>query len=378
MTITARQLNRATLARQLLLRRESVGVVEAVHRVVALQAQEPASPYLALWNRLKRFDPAELDRAFTARTIVKGSLMRVTLHAVDAADYPAFHEAMQPILRAARLHDARFKVAGLSIAEADALVPEVQAYASEPRTSPEVEAWLDERLGVLPKPGLWWAYRHYAPFVHAATGSPWSFGPRNSYVAARRQPRPSDPEAALRDLVRRYLEGFGPATMQDVSRFAMVKMPRVRAAVAALGDAIEPVEAPDGIRLYDVPGGIVPGEDVPAPARLLGMWDNALLAYRDRSRIIPPDHRTAVIRVNGDVLPTLLVDGYVAGVWRPVDAGIEATAFEKLTDDAWAALDTEARALIAFLTEREPLVYGRYGHWWAKGLPSVDVRVLGG
>ena len=107
------------------------------------------------------------------------------------------------------------------------------------------------------------------------------------------------------------------------------------------------------------------------------MWDSTLLAYKDRSRVIPSDHRRLAIRSNGDVLPTLLVDGFVAGVWRPVEGGIEATAFHPLDDDTWAGLETEARALIAFLADRQPDVYRRYSRWWAN-LPSAEVRVLGG
>jgi hypothetical protein len=84
-----------------------------------------------------------------------------------------------------------------------------------------------------------------------------------------------------------------------------------------------------------------------------------------------------VIRINGDVLPTILVDGYVAGVWRPVEDGIEVTALHPITKDAWAGLDTEARPLRAFLADREPGVYRRYGHWWAR-LPDGECRVLGG
>ena len=197
MALTPRQLNRATLGRQLLLRRESLDVVPAVRRVVALQAQEPASPYLALWNRLVDFDPVDLDRAFADHAAIKATLMRITLHAVVATDYPAFHEAMQPSLRASRLGDRRFKVAGLSIAEADALVPHVLDFATRPRTNAEVEAWLDARLGVLPRPGVWWAMRTFAPFVHSPIGGPWTFGPRPSYVAAREQRRPGDQDASM-------------------------------------------------------------------------------------------------------------------------------------------------------------------------------------
>jgi DNA glycosylase AlkZ-like len=107
------------------------------------------------------------------------------------------------------------------------------------------------------------------------------------------------------------------------------------------------------------------------------MWDSVLLAYSDRSRVIPPEFRRLVTRNNGDVLPTLLVDGYVAGVWRPVEGGIEATAFHRLSDEAWTGLGAEAAALVAFLADREPIVYRRYAHWWAK-LPSAEVRLLPG
>ena len=376
MRLTARQLNRATLERQLLLGRVSLPVVDAVHRVVALQAQAPPSPYIALWDRVADFDPAELDRAFADQAVVKASLMRIAMHAVAAIDYPVFHEAMQNSLRGARLNDARFKVAGLSSAEADALIPTVAGYAAEPRTIAEVEAWLNERLGPPPRRGIWWAMRHYGPFVHAATGGPWSFGERPSYVAARVQERPGDEAASMQRLAYRYLEGFGPATARDLATFAMVYRPRAIEAVRSLAERLERFEGPDGSELFDVPGGALPAEDTPAPPRLMAMWDNALLAYVDRSRIIPPDYRPHITRSNGDVLPTLLVDGYVAGVWRPVEGGIEATAFHRLSDDAWDGLEAEARALDAFLAERERHVYRRYAHWWAS-LPGAEVRVLG-
>jgi hypothetical protein len=375
--VTARQLNRATLGRQMLLRREPVGIVEAVRRIVALQAQEPASPYLALWNRVAAFEPADLDRAFADHAVVKATLMRITLHAVGATDYPAFHHAMQETLRAARLNDRRFTATGMTAAEADALVPHVLAFAERPRTNAEGETWLDGRVGITPKPGLWWAFRQYAPLVHARTGGPWSFGTRPSYVAARGEPHAGEPGASTQWLVRRYLEGFGPATAQDIAQFSTLYRPPVREALAAMGDTLQRLRGPDGAELFDVPGGLLPPEDSPAPPRLMAMWDSTLLAYADRSRMIPPDYRRLVMRSNGDVLPTLLVDGLVAGVWRPVEGGIEATAFHRLTDEAWHGLQAEATALVAFLAEREPSVYRRYARWW-KGLAGAEVRVLRG
>ena len=375
--LTQRQLNRATLARQLLLDRGRLDVVDAVHRVVALQAQEPASPYLALWNRVARFDPAELDTAFAEHRVIKATLMRITLHAVDATDHPPFREAMVETLRAGRLHDRRFKATGLTNEDADALVPELLEFASRSRTNVEFEAFLEARVGPTPKPGPWWAFRSVAPFVHAPTGGPWTFGPRPSYVASPTAPFPSDRNEAVQRLVWRYLEGFGPATVQDIAQFGPIYRPPIRDAVQALAGRLETMEGPDGAELYDVPGGLQPAEDTPAPPRLMAMWDSVLLAYLDRSRVLPAEYRKLVMRNNGDVLPTLLVDGYVCGVWRPVDGGIEATAFHPLARDAWKGLAAEARDLVALLADREPQVYRRYARWW-RDLPSAEIRVLHG
>jgi Winged helix DNA-binding domain len=374
--LTARRLNRATLGRQLLLGRKRLDVADAVRRVVALQAQEAASPYLALWNRLDRFDPARLDAAFADRAVVKATLMRITLHAVHAEDYPAFHAAMVSSLRASRLHDHRFTSTGLSIADADAVLPEVLAFAARPRTKAEVEELLEARLGE-PKPRMWWALRTFAPLLHNPTGGPWSFGPRGSFVAAPVRLPAERRDESVRRLVRRYLEGFGPATVQDVAQFSLLTRPVIRDALEAMAGDLEQLEGPDGAILFDVPGVPLPAEDTPAPPRLLPMWDSVLLAYADRSRVIPPDYRRLVTRNNGDVLPAALVDGHVAGVWRPVEDGIQVTAFHPLPDEAWNGLATEADALVRFLADRDPVVYRRYAHWWAK-LPSGEVRVLPG
>ena len=376
-TVTPRQLNRATLARQLLLRRERLNVVQGVHRVMALQAQQPASPYLALWNRLVEFDAAELDRAFADHSIVKASLMRMTLHAVDIADYPAFHAAMTRLLRAARLGDDRFTAPGLSATETDALLRDVLKFVSVPRTNAEVDAFLLERVKSTAKSGSWWAFRAFAPLIHAPTGGPWSFGPRPSYTAAKRRGASPQAEDGAKHLVRRYLEAFGPASAADMAEFSVKYRGIIRSAIDALGDELATLEGPGGTTLHDLPGGTVPAEDTAAPPRLLPMWDSVLLAYKDRSRVIPDEYRRRVIHQNGDVLPTLLVDGFVAGVWRPVDGGIEATAFHKLSRADWHGLEAEAAALLAFLADRDPQVYRRYGHWWTKAPPGAEVRVLG-
>ncbi len=377
MRLTARRLNRATLARQLLLGREPLEVTEGVRRVVALQAQEAASPYLALWNRLAPFDPASLDAAFASHAVIKATLMRVTLHAVTAADYPPFHRAMAEPLRASRLFDRRYKETGLSAADTDALIPHLVEYVAERRTNAECEAWLNARLGAA-QPRAWWALRTFAPVVHAATGGPWSFGYRPSYLAAPLEDQPPDGrDACVQWLARRYLEGFGPASAADLAQFTLLTRSAAKDALDAMAGRLERLEGPGGSVLFDVPGAPLPGEDTPCPPRLMAMWDSVLLAYADRGRVIPPAYRTLVIRRNGNVLPTLLVDGHVAGVWRPAGDGIEATTFHELPERAWQGLADEARALVSFLAARDPAVYRRYAHWW-KELPAAEVRVLPG
>lgn len=375
MRLTHQQLNRATLARQLLLERVTLDPAEAARRVTAIQAQEPASVYLSLWNRIVGFDPAELDAAYAARRLLRSISIRITLHTVHADDYQAVHAAMVPNLRASRLNDRRFTATGLTAADADAALPDLLAHLGEARSVPEIETWLADRFGDRVD-RAWWALKTYAPIVHDPDGGPWAFRTGRRFRAAPEDgPRPDTTEA-LAHLFRRYLEGFGPASPQDFGLFAMQRQPAWTAAIAHLGDELVTREGPDGRTLYDVPGGALPDADVPAPPRLLPMWDNVLLAYVDRSRIIPDAYRSHVIRRNGDTLATLLVDGMAAGAWRAIDGAIEIAAFHELPRATWSAIETEAAALVGLLADRDPDPYGRYRRWWDQ-LPAAETRLLG-
>ena len=375
MVLSARQLNRSTLARQLLDERTPLPARDALQQVLALQAQEPASPYVALWNRIADFDPAELDRAFADRVVVKAPLMRITLHAVDVDDYHLLHEAATPVLRGARLNDKRFRVTGMAIDDADGLIPGLVDFTSIPRSKDEIVAHLtaaDARAG---HKGAWWALRTYAPLWHSPAEPPWSFGRRPVFEAASIGDRP-DRGAALARFVVRYLRAFGPATPHDAAQFSLRRVSEVKAALTGLDDEVTRTEGPDGVELFDVVDApAIPDEDHAAPPRLLGMWDSVLLAYADRRRIIPEPYRSHVIRRNGDTLPTVLVDGLVAGVWRVVEQGVEVTPFEPLDPSTWSALEGEAVMLGRLLAERDPLVYGRFRRWWDK-LPSDGRRTL--
>ncbi|SDJ50865.1 winged helix DNA-binding domain-containing protein [Streptomyces indicus] len=376
MTLSARRLALATLDRQMLLQRRPLSVPDAVRQVCALQAQTPASPYLALWNRIENFAAEQLDAAFADGRIVKAGLMRITLHAVHAEDYPAFHAAMVSSLRASRLYDRRFTDTGLTAEDADTLLAELTPYLQQARTSAEVEAEVLARRGAGTE-RAWWALRTYAPLHHVPVGGPWSFGHRNTFRAA-----PAAPEVSAREGVQRlllsYLRAFGPATAQDFARFTLLTSAVIKQAVEDLGERLARVGGTGRSMLYDLPDATVPDEDTPVSPRLLPMWDSSLLAHVLPGRLMPAEFRPAAVRRNGDVLPCLLVDGRVAGVWRAVGGGLELTAFRRLTAGEWRDLTEEAARLVSWLADRDPQVYGRYGHWWDKGLPGVETRVVKG
>lgn len=377
MTMTARQLTLATLDRQMLLERTVIDVETAVRRLVAIQAQEPASPFVALWNRVADFDAGDLSAAFRSLRIVKSPLVRITLHAVAADDYTAFHRAVTPILRAARLNDERFRGAGLTPADADAAVAGLLEFARRPRSRDEVLDHLADGRTEPPDSRLFWALRTYAPLLRAPTHHPWDFDSAEAAYLAGPAGDDVDPEAAVDELVVRYLHAFGPASARDLAQFTMLPMSTLRPSLLRLADRLVEVAGPGGSVLHDpLDARPIPPEDLPVPPRLLGMWDNVLLAYRDRTRVIPDDHRRHVIRRNGDVLPAVLVDGSVAGVWRTTRTGIEVCGFGPFDADVLDRLDLEAQALRQFLVAREKRTYGRYERWWSS-LPTEHRRVIG-
>lgn len=215
-----------------------------------------------------------------------------------------------------------------------------------------------------------------APLVHTPADHPWSFDRTARLVAPPDPGRPVDPVEGTRRLIVRYLSAFGPASRRDFAQYAMLRQTDAKPGWEAAADELVTMDGPDGATLYDVPDAPLPDEDAPAPPRLLPMWDSVLLAHADRGRVIPEAYRPHVIRRNGDVLPTVLVDGEVAGLWRQVDEGLEVTAFHELTDEAWDGIAREARALRPLLAARDDSVYGRYGHWWSKLPAPQAVRTL--
>lgn len=363
------------MVRQGLSARRSVGVADAVRSTLAMQAQEPAAPYVALWNRVDGFDANELDVALAVGAIVKVSLFRFTLHLVAVSDLAWAMPAMRT-----RARDAGYlgvlEGVGLTAERFDELFGQQSAALAEPQDSASMERIVAELVPDAGDPGrVWSALRAIGAFRHAPSTDPWSFGRRP--VFAPNTIVGGDEATATAELVRRYLAAFGPATVADISQFTILKRSTLQSVIESLVDVVT-ITGPDGSRLLDL-ADRDPSPDhetVRLPPRLLGMWDSVLLAYADRSRVIPDELRSHVIRRNGDVLPTVLVDGLVRGVWRASADAIEIRALGPLDDVTLGELDHEARDLRRLVAHREPTVFSRVGQWWDR-LPDGPTITIG-
>ncbi|MGH2450061.1 MAG: winged helix DNA-binding domain-containing protein [Candidatus Limnocylindria bacterium] len=353
--LTERRLNRATLARQQLLKRTRRSVEDAIDRLAGLQAQWPASPYVALWTRLAPFARADLTKALEERRAVKATLMRSTLHLVSAREYPLYFVASAACRGSAWIRPEWER--GLDLERIEA---ELAAYTREPRTLQELLAFvgrwvedLDRRPYVLRRATV--ARR---PVIHVPPSGTWG-ATRARYRSADAWLGPlALPEAAAATIhvVRRYLAAFGPASLSDVAAWSGAPLlGPIRAAVEALGAEVRAFRTADGRRLYDLSRAPRPSEDTAAPVRLLPKWDSLLLAHEParRTRVLPEVHRKTVIRKNGDVMQTFLVDGVVAGTWEATTKKGEATVtlapFGRLARTERAALLEEAERLARFI-----------------------------
>jgi DNA glycosylase AlkZ-like len=338
--LSLRELNRALLARQLLLERRKIAVQQAVERICAIQAQWPQSPYIALWTRLIGFRKEQLTRALEQHRVVKSQLFRITLHMTSARDYPYFAAVWGPA--------ARDRTPGVGKAKLEELSRRVRAAALKgPITHEQVEELAAAEMG-----GFRWRARTLTPLVHLPPGGTWShygrtqLGAMESVLGVQ---LPSRDDGAER-LVRSYLAAFGPATQEDLLRFAGVRVGDVRAGL----DRVERRSFRDerGRLLLDLPRAPLPDGDTPAPVRFLPKWDSSLLAYAppERTRILPEKFRPTVIAKNGDVSPTVLVDGFVAATWI-IDqkAGLQLTPLRRLSTSERAEIEAEGERLVDFV-----------------------------
>ena len=338
--LTLRELNRALLERQLLLERRKLAVPQAIERLCALQAQYSPSPYIALWSRLVGFRKEQLTVALERRRVVKSSLFRITLHITSARDYPYFAAMWLPAAQ-----EMTPRVGAATMAE---LSNKVYAAASTgPITHEQLEAVAARGLA-----GFRWRTRTLAPLVHLPPSGTWRFHGRPQLLTMQDWlgvELPEREEGAAR-LVRSYLAAFGPATQEDLVRFAGVRVGDLRPGLDRL--ELRRFRDERGRVLLDLPRAPLPGGDVAAPVRFLPKWDSSLLAYAppERTRIVPEALRKRLIRPNGDVLPSVLVDGFVAATWE-VDKNdrLHVTPLRKLTKAERSEVDHEGERLREFV-----------------------------
>ncbi|WP_336211767.1 winged helix DNA-binding domain-containing protein [Nonomuraea sp. LPB2021202275-12-8] len=347
-----RALNRATLARQLLLDRADVPVLDAVAHLCGLQAQEPQEPFVGLWSRLRAFDPAVLSDLLIRRSVVRTHLMRRTVHLLTADDALAWRARHDAMLRQRVLGNYRRELAGVDLDELATAGRAVMA-DDEPRSMTELARALAERwpapgpralgemliaalvpMAQLPPRGLW---RTRAGVRNV---------PLSSWLGREiAPPSPDGSDPVGQALVRRYLAAFGPAAAADLR--AWCGLAGLPAAVAAIREELVTFRDERGRELLDLPDAPRPDPDTPAPVRFLPAFDNALLGYHDRSRIVDDAHRG--LSVAG--ARVVLVDGRVSATWSVTAGTVTVTPLRLFSRTDRAAVAEQARALASFLSD---------------------------
>ena len=340
--LTLRRLNRTLLLRQLLLRRERLSPVRAVERLAGLQAQHAPAPYLALWARLDGFERGSLERALRRDVVIKATLMRATLHLVSARDYPFFRAAVGGAVTVIRTR-------GVERPPEAAICRAIELCRAEPRTRRELMEVLgyNDRVDPLvdsrPLRRLHWLL---AEARLEQTPETAMFEPARVARFRRLELESPDLDEARRQLVRRYLAAFGPASRADVGHWSGVPLRELDPALGSL--PLRTFRDENGRALLDLRRAPLAAGDERSPVRLLAPFDEIVLAHKDRRRIIADEHRRHVIS-GSDVAPTFTIDGFVAGTWRRNGTRVVLEAFGPMPRTVRRELDDEVRRLEAWL-----------------------------
>lgn len=358
MLLTRRALNRALLDRQMLLRRHDLKALAAIEHLVGMQSQAPLSAYVGLWTRLQGFRHEDLAGLLTDRAAVRIALMRGTIHLVSADDCLALRPVLQPLLtRLLRTSYGR-RLEGVDL---DEVARAARALMEErPLSFAELGELLGERWP--DGPALAQAVRALVPLVQVPPRGLWGASGQARHVPAESWLGRPLADGSAADTVLRYLAAFGPASVKDMQAWS--GLTGLRAVVKGLD--LVTYRDENGVELFDLPGAPLPDPDTEAPVRFVTDFDNLLLSHADRARVMTEEHRARVFSVNGIISATILVDGFVAGVWRIRRQGgtavLEIEAFEALTAASRAALAEEGERLLDFA---------------ADGAAARDIRFLG-
>jgi len=335
-----RALNRALLARQLLLRRATLPAAEAIERLGGVQAQAPWPPYYWLWTRLDGFHQDELVKLITSRQLVRIALMRGTIHLVTADDCLAWRPLFQPLLdRALKSSFGRF-LEGADLAKVTA---EGRALVeAEPRTMAALGTALAEGHPGDPA-ALAQVVRATVPLVQLPPRGIWGVGGQTVVTSAESWlGRPLDPAPDLSALVRRCLAAYGPVTVKDIQTWS--GLTRLKPVVEAMRPELAVFRDEQDRELFDLPDAPRPDPGTPAPVRFLPEFENSLISYADRTRIMAAEHRSRLLTANGIFPATILVDGFVRGAWK-IDQAAKGIATLRITE--WEPVSAADRELLA-------------------------------
>ena len=342
--LTQRDLNRAVLARQLLLERVNLPIPRALERVGGLQTQESRSGYIGFWSRLQRFEREDLTRALERRSVVQGTVMRITIHTVSARDYRLFTEGIRAARRESWVKSHWKRVEAKKMPAVSKRV--ASALAEGPRWRREVV----EELG-LDSP-TWNGVGMWVDLLRAPPSGTWERPRADLYVTADDWLGPGEATEAkgLEHLLRRYLGAFGPATLKEAANWA--GLPAKAFAPAADKLRLRRFCFEDGTELLDVQGAPLPDPETPAPPRFLPTWDATLLAHARRAEILPEEHRSRIFDPRTPhSLSAFLVDGRAAGSWKLERGRVKLEPFGRIPKDARKQLDDEAERLAEFAAD---------------------------
>jgi Winged helix DNA-binding domain len=348
-----RTLNRATLARQLLLERTRLRPLDAVAHLVGLQAQVPLNPYHALWSRLDGFRPGDLSQALLDRRVVRIAVMRATIHLVTADDCLVLRSVAQPVLDAELARHPEYGPA-LRGVDLGPVLDVARHVLERPLSTAELRAALAAKFPELDAAALAYACRCKLGLVQAPPRGLWGRSAQVTLTTVESWlGRPLARGPAVDDVVMRYFAAFGPAAVADVATWS--RLTRLREVVDRLRPRLRPFRDERGRELFDVPDAVRPDADTPAPPRFLPEYDNLLLSHDDRSRFFPTDDRVRARLFGADrtVGGSVLHDGFVCGTWRMARDG-ETVALvvdhvPGLNQRARSAVAAEGRHLLRFL-----------------------------